>query len=165
MDESRVHLIIYIKGAKDMVDTLPLALIAVAPTNAILSLGIFRQVQNTVLTDLTESRTFSTVIKITCNQNLCLGIQTRDGIKRLAKAVYRCLTEGPTIAFAAITARQMHYKNMKCVARDGLAADIENITRRTHAFYRRDTKRITADGSERERAVEQGNINTSKIWR
>ena len=70
-----------------MVDTLPLALIAVGPTNAILSLGIFRQVQNTVLTDLTESRTFSTVIKITCNQNLCLGIQTRDGIKRLAKAV------------------------------------------------------------------------------
>ena len=52
-----------------MVDTLPLALIAIGTPDPILSLRIFCKIQDTMLTDLTEGRTLSTVIEITCNQD------------------------------------------------------------------------------------------------
>ena len=51
-----------------MVDTLPLALIAIGTPNSILSLSIFCKILDTMLTDLTEGRTISSIIEITGNQ-------------------------------------------------------------------------------------------------
>lgn len=165
MDEGRIHLIIYIRAGEDVIDTLPLAFVTVGAFDTVFAMGISREIMQPMTVYLLEDITVRSIVEVACDDEVGIWRDGMDGVDGLAKASCGCLPEGPTIAFAAITARQMHYKNMKCVARDGLAADIENITRRTHAFYRRDTKRITADGSERERAVEQGNINTSKIWR
>ena len=83
VNKSRVHLIIYRARRKDVIDTLPLTLVTIGASDTILSLSLFCKTQDAVLADLTESRTISTIVEITGNQNKCLGVHTLDGINRL----------------------------------------------------------------------------------
>ena len=134
MDKSSVHLIIYRARRKDVIDTLPLTLIAVCASDSILSLSIFCKVQDAVLADLTDSRTISTVVEIASNQNKCLGGQAMDRINRLTKTICHDFAERTAIPLSPIATGGMHDKDMKCVARDDFTTSIENITCRTHTF-------------------------------
>ncbi len=134
-----------------MIDALPFALVAVCASNPILSLFIFCKIPDTMLTDLTEGRTISTVVEIAGNQNKCPSVQALDRINRLTKTICYNLTERAAIALSPIAARRMNHKDMKCVAREYFTTSIENISGGTHTFYRGNTDGITVDRGERER--------------
>ena len=119
-----------------MVDTLPLALIAVSTLNSIFTIRIFREIVKAVLTDLLEDRTIGIIIKITSNEDLSIGAQPLDRIKRLAQTISHDFTEGTTVALTTITTRQMNHKHMERIARCDLATDIEDIACGTHVLYR-----------------------------
>ena len=146
-----------------MINTLPLALIAIGASNTILASGIFCQISEVMLTDLSEGRTISPIIKITGDENLGFGTQVLDGIYRLTKTICYHFPERTTITLTAIPAGRMNNKYMQRIARKDFTTDIEDVTSRPHALYWSDTNGIAIDRSERERRIEQGHIDATKV--
>ena len=68
MDACTFHLIIYRARRENVIDTLPLALIAISASHTILSFGIFCQIVEAMLTDLMKNRTIWTIVEITSNE-------------------------------------------------------------------------------------------------
>ena len=72
MYESRIHLIVYRARRKDVINTLPLTLIAVCATDTVLSLRLFSKITEAMLIDLLEDRTISPIVEITSYQYLSI---------------------------------------------------------------------------------------------
>ena len=117
VDVSRVHLIIYIRGAKDVVDTLPLTLVAIGALNTICASGIFCEVADTLTTDLLEHRTVRTVVEVAGNEDLGICGNGTDGVQRLTEAVSHNLAKGATIAFTPIATGGMNHEDMERITR------------------------------------------------
>ena len=107
-----------------MVNTLPLALIAIGASNTILASGIFCQISEVMLTDLSESRTISPITKITSDENLRFGTLVPDRIYRLTKAICYHFPERTTITLTAIPTGRMNNKYMQRIARKDFTTDI-----------------------------------------
>ena len=69
VDIGRIHLIIYWSTGEDMVDTLPLALIAVGASDTIRAMSRLRKILEPMLTDLLEDVAVRPIVKIAGNQN------------------------------------------------------------------------------------------------
>ena len=163
MDESRVHLIIYIRGAEDVVDALPLAFIAVSASHTVGTRGIFCKVMEAVLADLVEKVAVWAIVEVASHQELGFRRDGSDGVDGLAEAVCGGLTERTAITFATEATGQMNDKDVERVASGSLATGIEDITSGTHAFYGGDADGIATDRSKRERGIEQRDIDASDI--
>ena len=65
--------------------------------------------------------------------------------------------------FSAEPTGSMNHKYMQGVAIDQFAADIKNVTSRTHLFQGRDAKRVVVDHTKGKRTVQQGDINATLV--
>ena len=83
MNAGTFHLIIYRARREDVVDTLPLALIAISTFNTIITMRILREVIKTVPTDLLEDRAIRTVVEIPSYDESGIWRDGMDGIYRL----------------------------------------------------------------------------------
>ena len=61
-----------------MVDTLPLALIAISALNAVFASRILSNINESVLIILQHTGTVGTVVKVACYQHLCIRPQCSD---------------------------------------------------------------------------------------
>ena len=100
-----------------MVDTLPLALISIRATHAISSMGFFREITDTMLTDLLEHRTLWAIVEITGYKYPSIDNLFLYRIKRLTQAVGYSFTERAAMTFTTITAGEMNHKNMQHITR------------------------------------------------
>ena len=83
MDEGSVHLIIYIRAGKDMIDALPLALITIGATDTVLSLRLLSKITETMPIDLLEDRAIRTVVEVTGYNEFGIWRDGMDGVYRL----------------------------------------------------------------------------------
>ena len=72
MHVCRIHLIIYTGAAQYVVDTLPLALIAIRALNTVFATRILRKINESMLIILLQTGTVGTVVKVACYQHLCI---------------------------------------------------------------------------------------------
>ena len=56
-----------------MVDTLPLALIAIRALNTVFATRILRKIKESMLIILLQTGTVGTIVKVACYQHLCIG--------------------------------------------------------------------------------------------
>lgn len=56
-----------------MVDTLPLALIAIRALNTVFANSILSKINESMLIILLQTGTMGTVVKVACYQHLCIG--------------------------------------------------------------------------------------------
>ena len=77
VDIGRIHLIYYCRGAKDVVNVLPFALITVSARHPILPVGILRQVEKSMAGDVLQHRTVGTIVEVSSNNNMGIG---RNGL-------------------------------------------------------------------------------------
>ena len=76
-----------------MVDTLPLALVAIGAFYTICASGILRQVADTLAADLLEHRTVRAVVEVAGNEDLGIRGDGADRVQRLTEAVSHSPTE------------------------------------------------------------------------
>ena len=163
MDISRIHLIIYIGTAKNVVDALPLALVTVGAFHAICTSGIACEVADALAADLLEHWVIRAVVEVAGNKDLSIGGDGTDGVERQAEAVGNGLAERLRIALTTIATGGMNNKDVEGIARIDETTGIEDVTGGPHTFYGGHPQGITAEGCEGKWAIEQGNIDTSDV--
>lgn len=137
-----------------MVDTLPLALVAVGAFDAVFTTGILREIMQPMTVYPAKDIAVRAIVEVASDEEFGLWRDSTDGVDGLAEAVDGCLTERTAIAFAAITAGQVDHKDMKRIARKDLSAGIKDIAGGTHAFNRSHSNGITPDRGERKGRIE-----------
>ena len=115
MDEGRVHLIIYRARSEDMIDALPLALIAVCASDTVFPSGISRKIIKTMTVNLLEDVAIRAVVEVAGYDEVGIRRDGMDGVYRLAKAICNGLTEGTAVTLATIATGEMDDEDMKRV--------------------------------------------------
>jgi len=85
MDECRVHLIIYIGAYQHMIDTPPLAFVAIGSSYPMAATGILRHITDTMLTDSPEGRSIGIIVEVASHQNTGIRRDRMQGVHRLTE--------------------------------------------------------------------------------
>lgn len=98
MDDGLFHLIIYMWAGKDMVDTLPLALITVGASDIMITKSILSEVVQTVLRELLENIAVRAIVEVAGDEEVGIGRKGTDRVDGLTETVYGSLTEGMAVS-------------------------------------------------------------------
>ena len=157
---------------KDVVNTLPLPLIAVRPLSAVTAACLTSDIDESLLLQILQRRTVVIVVEIASNNNFCILWQFPDN---LHNSFHHHPTVRPRRMLTAKPARRMNHEHMQRIAPaaspsdipavQGFPLNIKHVARWSHSFQRLHLQIITAQRPERHRLVQQCNIYPSDVRR
>ena len=112
MDEDRVHLIIYRRRHNDMIQTVPLALIAIGTLHPIAALRLLGDIFQVVTGNVLNGWGVVIVIEVAADQDPCIGCDGPDGIHSLQQTVGSLHTERTSSFLTTVTARRVNHKDV-----------------------------------------------------
>ena len=142
MDKRRVHLIIYRRRYDNMIQTVPLALIAIGALHPITAPCLLGDILQIVTGNVLNGWGVVIVIEVAADQDPCIGCDGPDGIHSLQQTVGSLHTERTSSFLATMTTWGMDYKDVQRIARYQLSTGIEDITRRLHPRNGIDTQTV-----------------------
>ena len=112
MDKNRVHLIIYRGRHDDMIQTVPLALIAIGALHPITALCLLGDILQVVTGNVLHGWGVVIVIEVAADQDPGVRCDGPDGIHGLQQTVGSLHTERTSSLLTTVTARRVNHKDV-----------------------------------------------------
>ena len=87
MDKDILHLIIYIRRNQNMIEAVPLTLVAIGSSNAVTARSILADILQVVLADTLQGRRVVVVVEVATDQNLGVRRNGPDGVHCRQQAI------------------------------------------------------------------------------
>ena len=147
---------------EDVINTLPLPLVAVRPLSTVTAACLTSNIDESLLLQILQRRTVGIVVEIASNNDFRILRQLPDN---LHNPFHDHPTVRPRRMLTAKTARRMNHEHMQRVALAGFPLNIKHVARWPHPFQRLYLQIVAAQWSERHRLVQQRHIYPPDIRR